>query len=68
MEIAMLSNPELRWIYETRNYERCPICKIGFLDKRVAREPFVKYVLFWKDIRRYRCNNCYRKSYVKRQK
>jgi hypothetical protein len=66
MELASPDNPNLKWLYQTRNYNRCPICKIGLLDKRVPRDPFVKYVLFFKDVKRYRCNNCYSKVYIKK--
>jgi len=68
MNLTPPDKPELQWVYQTRNYHSCPICKIGLLDTRVQRDPFVKYVLFFKDIKRYRCNNCYSKVYIRSSK
>ena len=44
--------------------KKCPKCKIGRLETRVKRGVLVKTFLFWLPIKRYRCDNCYRKSYV----
>jgi len=65
MKIALTDKPDQNWVYRSRNYHRCPKCKIGLLDTRVPRDPFVKYVLFFKNIKRYRCNHCYSKVYIK---
>jgi DNA-directed RNA polymerase subunit RPC12/RpoP len=61
-----VSDKENNWI--DKEYNKCPRCKIGQLNKRVHRDPFVKYVLFWQDIKRYRCNNCWAKVYIKSRK
>lgn len=66
MELGPPEKPMPHWITETKHYNKCPVCKIGFLDTRIHRDPFVKYILFFKDIKRYRCNNCYSKVYIRK--
>jgi len=58
---------EIKWIYPEKKYWKCPICEIGYLDRRVPRDPFVKYLLFWRDVKRYKCNNCQAKVYIKKR-
>jgi len=55
------------WVKAEKVYLRCPKCKVGHLDRRVPRDFFVKHVLFWMDIKRYRCNNCWAKVYIRRK-
>lgn len=43
---------------------RCPKCKKGTLDYRTPRGFLVRSLLFWLPIKRYRCGNCNRKTYV----
>jgi hypothetical protein len=42
----------------------CPKCKKGFLDYRTPRAFWVKTLLFWLPIRRYKCSYCDKKTYV----
>jgi len=44
--------------------KKCRKCKRGKLDTRAKRGVFVKTFLFWLPIKRYRCDTCYKKSYV----
>jgi len=44
-------------------YKKCPHCTHGVLADRVRRAPMMKLV-FWINVKRYRCNNCDRKTYV----
>jgi DNA-directed RNA polymerase subunit RPC12/RpoP len=55
------------WIYKTVSYNQCPKCKMGLLDTRVSRGPIVKHLFFWLQVKRYRCNNCAAKVYVKNE-
>jgi transposase-like protein len=43
---------------------KCPKCKTGHLEERVRRPVIVKTLLFWLPIKRYRCFDCDRKSYI----
>jgi len=60
----MSAHSETKWIDQSVVYAKCPKCKTGFLDRRVSRSPLVKYSLFWTDVKRFRCNYCYKKVYV----
>lgn len=44
--------------------KKCRRCGVGRLDSRAKRGVLVKAFLFWLPIKRYRCDNCYKKSYV----
>jgi len=44
--------------------KKCPKCKKGELDTRVKRSFLVKTFLFWKAVKRYKCNYCGKSSYV----
>jgi len=44
--------------------KKCRRCGVGKLDTRAKRGILVKTFLFWLPIKRYRCDNCYKKSYV----
>lgn len=46
-------------------FHKCPKCKKGELDTRVPRSLIVKHLFFWLDVKRYRCNNCHAKVYIK---
>ncbi len=49
----------------TNNTEKkCPKCSTGMLKTRAKRPFLVKYALFFLPIKRYRCTNCHKKSYV----
>lgn len=58
------THTENSWLKVQKVYHKCPKCKPGYLDTRVPRDPFVKYVFFWLKVRKYRCNNCQRKMYI----
>jgi len=53
------------WINITRKYHKCPHCKKGTLDTRVKRGFFVKNFFIWLGTKRYQCNTCGRKCYIK---
>lgn len=61
----MPTNQNLQWIDKPLVYIKCPRCKVGNLDTRVPRGTLIKYALFFTDVKRYRCNNCYAKVYAK---
>lgn len=46
------------------NLKTCPKCKKGVLDSRTSRGILVKAFLFWLPIKRYKCHNCFGKTYV----
>ncbi len=60
----MEKHPELTWLSEARAYQKCPRCKIGNLDTRIHRGFLVKYFL-GQSFKRYKCNNCGAKIYLK---
>jgi len=60
----MSKNSEPNWIEESKIYEKCPKCPHGLLNIRVRRSFFVKFFLGWRNIRRYKCNNCGFKAYI----
>lgn len=53
--------PDMNTIKERK---KCPKCERGELDTRTSRGFIVKTFLFWLPIKRYRCNECWRKSYI----
>ncbi len=52
------------WQAKKKDARICPKCKKGHLDERVPRGTLVKTLLFWLPVRRYRCYNCYKKTYI----
>jgi hypothetical protein len=44
--------------------KQCPKCKEAQLSERVKRSLWVKILLFWLPIKRYKCNKCGKKSYI----
>jgi transposase-like protein len=56
------------WINVVKTYHKCPRCKSGLLDTRIKRGFFVRNVFIWMNVKRYQCNACGRKSYVKAHK
>ena len=44
-------------------YKKCPHCKAGELSSRISRPGYMKLV-FWKRVKRYKCDNCERKIYL----
>ena len=55
---------ETKWLKETGTYRKCPHCDTGELAHRVPRHYLVK-MIFGNRLRRYKCDNCQRKVYVK---
>jgi transposase-like protein len=53
------------WIHVQKTYRKCPHCKSGLLDTRVKRGFFVKNIFVWMNVKRYQCNSCRKKFYVK---
>ena len=44
--------------------KKCKKCNRGKLSERTKRGFWVKTILFWLPIKRYRCDYCNKKSYV----
>jgi hypothetical protein len=44
--------------------KKCPKCERGELDTRIHRGFLVKSFLFWLPLKRYRCNECWGKTYI----
>jgi len=53
------------WANVTRTIHKCPHCENGKLDTRIKRGFFVRYFCFWLQYKRYQCNTCERKVYIK---
>ena len=53
------------WINVTRSYHKCPYCEQGVLDNRIKRGFFIRNFLFWINLKRYECNTCERKVYIR---
>jgi len=51
-------------MHTIKERKKCTKCERGELDTRVHRSFFVKSLLFWLPIKRYRCSLCWSKSYV----
>jgi len=56
---------EKNWINVVKAYKSCPHCERGLLNTRVKRGFFVKNLFVWMDVKRYQCNICARKVYLK---
>ncbi len=44
--------------------KKCKKCETGVLDTRVHRGVLAKLFLFWIPLKRYRCNECWKKTYI----
>lgn len=53
------------WINSVKKHQKCPHCKNGKLDTRVKRGFLVKNFFTWVGTKRYQCNSCGKKSYLK---
>lgn len=53
------------WTNVTPTYHKCPHCLHGNLENRIKRGFFVKYIFVWMHVKRYQCNSCRRKVYIK---
>lgn len=58
---------DVTWLNHVQTYNKCPHCEKGQLDTRVKRGFLVKYLFVWMNVKRYECNTCGKKSYVKKQ-
>jgi transposase-like protein len=53
------------WMNIIPVYQKCPHCNTGYLDNRVKRGFIVKHLFIWMDVKRYQCNACGKKVYIK---
>jgi len=53
------------WINVIPSYHKCPHCPQGKLDTRIKRGFFVRNIFIWMHVKRYQCNCCGRKVYIK---
>jgi hypothetical protein len=60
-----MKNENENWINAAKSYRNCPHCEKGLLNTRVRRGFFVKNVFVWMAVKRYQCNVCARKVYLK---
>jgi hypothetical protein len=44
--------------------KKCKKCFRGKLETRAKRALIVKVTLFWLPVKRYRCDNCHKKTYI----
>ena len=58
-------NEPADWINVIPTYHKCPHCVSGQLDTRIRRGFFVRNFFIWMDVKRYQCNNCGKKVYIK---
>ena len=58
-------NNEENWVNVIQTFRKCPHCRHGRLDTRIKRGFFVRHFLPWMDLKRYQCNTCERKVYLK---
>jgi len=56
---------EQSWINIFPFFPKCPHCVNGHLENRIRRGFFVRHFFVWMDVKRYQCNTCGRKVYVK---
>ena len=53
------------WLHKIPIYHKCPCCEKGQLETRVKRSFIVRNLFVWMDVKRYQCNSCGRKVYIK---
>ena len=53
------------WMKIIPVYHKCPHCTHGLLDTRIKRGYFVRNFFVWMNVRRYQCNCCGKKVYIK---
>ncbi|CAM4110809.1 hypothetical protein SAMN06265348_103317 [Pedobacter westerhofensis] len=59
------SNNTEDWVNIIPSYPDCPHCHQGKLDTRVKRAFIVRKLFIWMDVKRYQCNACGKKVYLK---
>jgi len=60
-----LDNEYESWIHNIPVYQKCPHCVNGRLDTRIKRGFIVKNFFVWMNVKRYQCNSCRKKVYIK---
>lgn len=60
-----MENQSNNWVKDAKTYDQCPHCERGILNTRVKRSFLVKNVFVWMEVKRYQCNICAKKVYVK---
>lgn len=60
----MVNQTNVDWLDNQPTYKSCRKCNKGLLMNRIPRGFFVKYVLFFLELKRYKCSDCGIKSYV----
>ena len=63
--MMMANTVDNSWLEKDKTYEKCPSCSKGTLDIRIPRGFFVKYIFTWIGDKRYKCDMCGKKKYVK---
>jgi ribosomal protein S27AE len=58
-----IDNNNSEWVVPV--YQKCPNCETGQLDTRIKRGFFVRNLFVWMNVKRYQCNSCGRKVYIK---
>jgi transposase-like protein len=53
------------WLSKVTTYQKCPHCKKGDLATRVPRSFSHKYLMFWANFKRYRCDDCNKQAHVR---
>jgi hypothetical protein len=61
-----MENQINNWVLAAKTYDKCPHCDRGILNTRVKRSFLVKNVFVWMEVKRYQCNVCAKKVYVKK--
>jgi len=62
-----LNSDYIDWIHKIPSYHQCPSCSKGKLDTRVKRSFIVRNIFVWMDVKRFQCNCCGKKVYIKNQ-
>lgn len=61
LKLSVMKQEQVEVIRERR---KCSKCGKGELDTRVKRGFLVKLLLFWLPFKRYRCNVCWKSTYI----
>lgn len=60
-----IKKEHIDWLNVAKTYKSCPYCQKGILNTRVKRGFLVKNVLLWVDVKRFQCDVCGKKVYLK---
>jgi len=61
-----VDNNNEEWVNVIPHFQTCPSCLKGQLDIRIRRGFFVRNFFLWMNVKRYQCNSCGRKIYIKK--